>query len=503
MASSDSDSRLLAQLDTELPSRLSADRANQIFVAGSCSHPVRRLKALAIEIDGRLNPVTAHSIPRPDLAANGKDDHAYRGGFWGIATLPASDRFRTIGVELVARLDDGTRSRAPVGSIELSGPRPRRHHENDSARTAAARPRIAICMATYEPPLDLLEQQIESIRQQTNRDWVCLISDDSSSPESFAALEAMVGDDPRFIVSHADLRAGFFHNFERALRLAPPEAEFIALADQDDRWHRDKLDALVDAIGSASIAYSDARVIDHVGRLISPTYWTRRRNNSTDLISMLLANTVSGSAALFRRRVVDLALPFPPAFGGLYHDHWMALVGLAIGKVAYIDRPLYDYVQHDDAVLGHERGQAWALSGRHLRERLRHFGADPEYFYDHWRTTYFQEYCRVALMARLLLARCGSGLSEGRRRGLKRLSDAERSPAAIAWLATRQLRRLVGLSETVGAEGRLLRAFAWRRLLAAQPASKRAARAWLPRHGAFPSDRVGTTIEPPVPAPPP
>ncbi len=39
-------------------------------------------------------------------------------------------------------------------------------------------------------------------------------------------------------------RLGFLRNFERAIALAPAAAELIALADQDDRWDRDKLDVL-------------------------------------------------------------------------------------------------------------------------------------------------------------------------------------------------------------------------------------------------------------------
>ena len=49
-------------------------------------------------------------------------------------------------------------------------------------------PRVAICMATYEPPADLLRAQLESIRRADARNWVCLISDDGSSAEAFAAL---------------------------------------------------------------------------------------------------------------------------------------------------------------------------------------------------------------------------------------------------------------------------------------------------------------------------
>ena len=47
------------------------------------------------------------------------------------------------------------------------------------------------------------------------------------------------------------------------------------------------------------------------------------------------------------RRCRSRTLPGVP-----YHDHWLALVALAGGDLAYVDRPLYDYVQHRAAVQG-------------------------------------------------------------------------------------------------------------------------------------------------------
>ncbi len=346
-------------------------------------------------------------------------------------------------------------------------------------------------MATYESPANLLEQQIESIRRQTDEDWICLISDDNSSPQRLSALESLIADDPRFVLSRSERRRGFFHNFERALEMVPASAEFVALADQDDYWFPEKLAVLRSSIGDAPLVYSDARIVTGDGSLLSPTYWNRRRNNSSNFASLLLANTVSGSSALFRREVVELALPFPPAFGKIFHDHWLALVGATMGEIAYVDRPLYDYVQHAQSLLGHEHAPARAGPGRGLGERLRDFRDRPQYFYEHWRTSYFQEYCRVSLIARLLLARREHQIPPSRRRQLRRFVDSERSPGAIAWLAARHARELAGRNETLGAEGRLLRAFLWRRLLEAQPRSPSTARRRLPQRGDFPSDRIG------------
>ena len=39
-------------------------------------------------------------------------------------------------------------------------------------------------------------------------------------------------------------------------------ADYVAMADQDDFWHPDKLETLLAEIGRAELVYSDARIID-------------------------------------------------------------------------------------------------------------------------------------------------------------------------------------------------------------------------------------------------
>ena len=41
-----------------------------------------------------------------------------------------------------------------------------------------------------------------------------------------------------------------------------------------------------------------------------------------------------------RRRCCDDALPFPPAQFAHFHDHWLALVALSLGDIAFVERPL-------------------------------------------------------------------------------------------------------------------------------------------------------------------
>jgi glycosyltransferase involved in cell wall biosynthesis len=324
------------------------------------------------------------------------------------------------------------------------------------------------------------------LRAQTDRRWVCLVSDDASSSERFEQVRAVIGDDPRFEISRAEERRGHFLNFERVLGMVPADAELVALCDQDDRWYPDKLEALRAGLGDALLVYSDQRLVDAHGRVLRPTMWEGRRNNHDDLISMLVANTITGAAMLFRRELAELAIPFPDAPGVQFHDHWLGFAALAAGDVAYVDRPLYDYVQHAGAVFGEVTQGPAARVGPLARAQGLMAG---------WRSAYFEGYLARAVHAQTALVRFPERLIPSKRRALERFVGAAGSPAAWAWLALRPLRELRGRNETLGSERALAAGIVWRAAIEARarrgPASLRLrGDATTPEDGAFQQRRI-------------
>ncbi len=269
--------------------------------------------------------------------------------------------------------------------------------------------------------MELFRRQIESIRAQSHGNWVCVVSDDCTAPGRFTELEAELAGDPRFVVSRSPSRLGFYSNFERALAMAPAEAPFVAMADQDDFWHEDKLATLLEEIGDAQLAYSDARLVRPDGELLADTYWSLRRTNHDDIESLLMANSVTGAASLLRREVLDYALPFPPAQFAHFHDHWIALTALALGEIEFVDRPLYDYTQHGAAVLGH----AAANRRTEMRERMAKLGEDPRERVRRWRMHFYVDNCRLKQFTTVLEMRCGHRMARAKRRALERFTRAD------------------------------------------------------------------------------
>lgn len=469
------------RLDAPLPDEVSIGLGTALFVCGTCFSRGHAIASLSLVVDGIEQPVTAHGMPRLDLfrslhprldpyassamqydPASLEDPalQSYRSGFWGVARIESRAANGVCELRLRARLEDGSERTEEIARIRVVD-------EADGVTVDAPESDVsslvAICMATYDPPLDLFERQVQSIRAQTHHNWICIISDDCSTPDRFDALKQVVSDDSRFLVSRSSRRRGFYRNFERALTMVPENAQYVALADQDDYWYPEKLATLLEAIAAGQLAYSDSRVIDSDGELISDTYWSKRRNNHTDLLSLLVANSVTGAASLFRRQLLDYALPFPPSQFAHFHDHWLGLVALSIGEIVFVDRPLYDYVQHRDAALGHAAANRMLA----LRERIGSLKRDPRERVRMWRLHYFVDVSRLMVLATILEMRCGARMPPGKRRVLDRFLRADSSLLALGDLWRRGARELVGTTETLGAEWMLAYAFTWRRLLTA------------------------------------
>ena len=452
---------LEVRLERALPVSLPAGSATAIFFVGRCFHPDEEITRLEIVVDGVAHRTTAHGLPRPDVAVANPSAGArsYFSGFWGTAPITVPDRSRPIELAIAAGLANGQRLEQPLGEIGVS---PILTPPSVAAPPAAGT--IAICMATFEPDETLFRAQVESLRTQTDERWICLISDDCSAPEHFERLVAVVAGDPRFTISRSERRLGFYRNFERALELVPAEIELVALCDQDDRWHPDKLAVLRGAIGDAILVYSDLRLVEADGRVRRETFWQDRRNRYDNLASMLIANTITGAAAMFRRELIDLAVPFPDTPGFQFHDHWLAVVALAAGPLAYVDRPLYDYVQHPGAVFGDvTHGPRDRVQGRtrELVRAIRNRRSIPR-----WRAGYFFGYLSRKTQAEVALIRCESRLEAGKRRALEQFVAADSSLIALAWLLCRAARVRFGRTETLGTEIELAQGIAWKHLIA-------------------------------------
>jgi glycosyltransferase involved in cell wall biosynthesis len=381
--------------------------------------------------------------------------------FWAIVRLATDLTEYRIGLEdTLAGHQSATTELGVIRLARSRQPLPPEPPANPSG------PRVAICMTTYNPRPEFLKRQIDSIKLQTYNNWTCFISDDHSEQNTLTLLRALISDDDRFHLHAMPDRVGFYQNFERCLGLVSDDTDLVTLADHDDYWHPDKLEKLVAGLGPGdTLVFSDMNIVHEDLRLRSNTYWTTRQNNYERLDLLIAANTVTGAASMFRRSLLEHVLPFPQQTGSSFHDHWIAVVALAIGTLSYVDEPLYDYVQHQGNVIGHDAGGHAAVLET-LRSTLLGWcyflktGAKPNL--DFWRDVYVNDVLWLRIIAETILLRLDARLDRRRRAILHRFAVLDRSVASLVWLAARSAGNLTGPNYTLFAENRLLRGVVWK-----------------------------------------
>lgn len=334
--------------------------------------------------DGEPVSAVDLELDRWPIIADGRTSSLISGRFLGAADIPcgvmvkvASQQATVLGPHL--RVDARAQtyssfiaeivlSPAPVGTefeilVDVTLVSGRSHRLKTTMRTSeglVAIPidsvaRVTIAMATYNPAPEVIARQIRSIKAQSFEDWVCIVQDDRSRPDRLASIAGAIDGDSRFHLAVNETNRGFYGNFEAALARVPRATEFVALSDQDDFWHTNKLTVLVDDLTAhtdAELAYSDLRVVNHDGEERTPSFSAGRASLCNNANAVLVANVVTGCSAMFRASLLDLALPFPRAGRVAYHDHWLAYCAASCGVVRYIEEPLADYYQHANNVLG-------------------------------------------------------------------------------------------------------------------------------------------------------
>ncbi len=297
-------------------------------------------------------------------------------GFTSLLRFPSVSKSINMNLELRAEfrgkhtkvIDHRMLELVPESTIRSSGSLFRHTDEGN---------KVVICMASWEPDPVRFKRQIESIKKQTHKSWHCIINDDASSDESWQSVRDIVGDDSRFSLYRNEENLGFYANFERALSRVPVDTDFVALADQDDDWYPEKIEASLQGFDKDTVlVYCDMRIVDENSDVIAETYWDGRRNNFRDADVLFLANTVTGAASVFRRNLLDDILPFPQPVGQVFHDHWIACVARCRGSLGYVDQALYDYYQYSSSVIGHCDFEARGIVQRvaDTAGMIRHFG---------------------------------------------------------------------------------------------------------------------------------
>ncbi|WP_425093854.1 glycosyltransferase family 2 protein [Tropicimonas sp. S265A] len=287
-------------------------------------------------------------------------------------------------------------------------------------------PRMRILMAAYQGA-PYLQAQLDSFVAQSHPDWALWVSDDGSTDGTRDILAAFAAAHPEreirlFTGPEKGLAANFLSLMTRPEM--PQDGACVALSDQDDVWHPDRLAraarALQPPAGARPTLYAAQTVVTDA--TLRPLRKQARTRKAGGFRNALVQNVMAGNTMALNPEALALVRSTCPRQPVPFHDWWLyLLVTGAGGAVIQDQQATVFYRQHARNALG-AHGSAAA--------RLRRLGLVLDGTYLRWsyaNLSALQEVAAVLTPAhRALIAPLTGSLGQ---RGLRRVQALQRAGA--------------------------------------------------------------------------
>ena len=218
--------------------------------------------------------------------------------------------------------------------------------------------KVDILLATYNGE-KYIREQIDSILNQTYKEFRLLISDDGSIDGTRDILNEYKAKDDRIEIFMQEENLGVVKNFEFLLKKV--EAKYYMFSDQDDIWKDEKIEKSLKKIEEGfDLVYSDLEVVDENLNVTYESYWKlkgiyKKIKKYNNFESLYLNNFITGCTVISKKELIDSFMPLPNISKFVLHDYWISLIISQNGKIAYIEEPLIKYRQHKNNKVGSKK----------------------------------------------------------------------------------------------------------------------------------------------------
>ena len=206
---------------------------------------------------------------------------------------------------------------------------------------------IDVLLATYNGA-KYLEPFLDSLAKQKDVDIHLIVSDDGSTDSTLEIVHRYKRNFPRVTVLEGP-KKGPMNNFFFLLRSS--QADYIALADQDDIWAEDHLTKSINRITDFELpALSFSAVEEFTAGTGTGKIWPSA-DQVPEFPSALFENIARGCTFVMNapaRELVNLNEPVK----AIMHDWWIFLLVLLYGNTVYCPDPEVQYRLHEDNFIG-------------------------------------------------------------------------------------------------------------------------------------------------------
>lgn len=229
---------------------------------------------------------------------------------------------------------------------------------------------IAILLATYNGR-EYIEEQIQSLLEQSYQDWTLFIHDDGSTDGTFELLKELADKNKKIVLLEAPPTGGAKTNFMFLLNCI--EAPYIMFCDQDDIWLPKKIEKTYKRMteienNRPALVYTDLQVVDRKLNVLASRMSTYQNLNLSkhEVADFLAENVITGCTMMINKSLADLSRKVKDCSQIIMHDWWIAIIAAKYGVVTCIEEPLIKYRQHGVNSIGAKK-----FGVEYVRERIK------------------------------------------------------------------------------------------------------------------------------------
>lgn len=218
---------------------------------------------------------------------------------------------------------------------------------------------ISVLLATYNGE-KYLKKQLDSLLNQTYKDFEIIIRDDGSTDSTNDIIEDFKNRYPDRIKVITGAPTGSSKgNFFELLAACP--SGYAMLCDQDDFWCEEKIAKTFSkmleketecGVDTPVLVHCDAYVADEYLNVISESFieYQAISPEFKRLNNLLVQNNLTGCTCMINNALLKLLRIKPESC--VMHDWWIALTACLFGETVFINEPLMYYRQHGDNQVG-------------------------------------------------------------------------------------------------------------------------------------------------------
>jgi len=209
---------------------------------------------------------------------------------------------------------------------------------------------VQILMSTYNGER-FIRKQLDSIARQTYPVKL-FIRDDGSTDSTIDIIKEY--EQKYDWISHIEgENVGVIHSFFMLIGMADPDVDIYAMADQDDIWFDDKIEAAVAALSKMDIQkpcmYCSAQTLidadDNVLKVNMKSVQFRPGFGNS-----IVENIATGCTCVINKKLLELTKKEPDYT--IMHDWWMYMIATSMGDFFYDPEPRMYYRQHGNNTMG-------------------------------------------------------------------------------------------------------------------------------------------------------